>query len=396
MSITNNNVQRNANISLILNRVWHHPGISRADIARELGMYKSTVSNIVGLLMDEGFIYEAEEGEAQPQGGRKPIILRLRPERACSLGIELQPAFWRAVVLDLAGEMLLEKSGRAGGSNPKDILHGAMEELEPALAGLGMTLLGAGVALPGIVPPREGEPAGSPAFDASMLVMDQGLKAAYTVPLAFMSDAAAGAWCQRVRADRRDLRTFAYLLVARHGGDPLTGTGRGMRAALGIVIDGRAFMGAHGGAGEIAMALRGQAGPGKAAAGQGVAAAALDDRSAFLDYLEELMRNLVPILAALDPEALIVGGELSTEADIDRVIGERLKESYYRSGRCLWPIEFSPFGYLDVARGAAAMSIRRLIAAPEVSADGEAMPLDWDELFARLRAKGAGLLRKSA
>ena len=46
MPIDNNMFQKNANTSLVARLVWQRKSISRAEIARGLGLYRSTVTNI--------------------------------------------------------------------------------------------------------------------------------------------------------------------------------------------------------------------------------------------------------------------------------------------------------------------------------------------------------------
>ena len=60
MRINNNNFQKNANTSLVAQLIWKSPGISRVDIARELNLYRSTVTNIISALIDDEVVYEGE------------------------------------------------------------------------------------------------------------------------------------------------------------------------------------------------------------------------------------------------------------------------------------------------------------------------------------------------
>ena len=70
----NNDYQRNANISKIFETVWKNPNFSRIDIARSLDLYRSTVSNIIGTLVESELICEGERGSATEKGGRKPVF----------------------------------------------------------------------------------------------------------------------------------------------------------------------------------------------------------------------------------------------------------------------------------------------------------------------------------
>ena len=95
MRINNNNFQKNANTSLVAQLIWKSPGISRVDIARELNLYRSTVTNIISALIDDEVVYEGEEGSGMSRGGRKPIILRLNEKFGCVVGFDIQPSHYR-------------------------------------------------------------------------------------------------------------------------------------------------------------------------------------------------------------------------------------------------------------------------------------------------------------
>jgi hypothetical protein len=395
MRITNNSFQRNANISLIVNQVWRHPGISRVDMARGLGLNKSTVSNIVNLLIEKGFLYEAEELSAQRQGGRKPIIIRIRASRCSALGIEIQPSYWRAVLLDLSGEILLERSGPSEGYSVRKILKNAVKTLDKPVRALGAPTIGISVGLPGIVDEErrviiESEPFGTWNEDLSAALDED-----YAVPVHISNDANSGAWCQQVRQDRKEMPTYVYLLIEKHGNNPITGINRGIGVGMGIVLDGRVYPGAHKAAGEYTCAgwrppLNGPTSMPNEELGR-----LFEDQRIFEDYLEEIMRNLIPVLTSIDPDTLVMGGDLISSEDVQRVLRERLSNSYYHSSKNRCSIEFSPFGYLDVARGAAAMIIRRLISLP-VPGDGIRAGELWDDVFQRTGKAPASLLKKRA
>ena len=57
----------------VLHLIWHKHQISRAEIARELGLSRSTVTEVVKELLNSGFVKEVGSGVSS--GGRKPIVL---------------------------------------------------------------------------------------------------------------------------------------------------------------------------------------------------------------------------------------------------------------------------------------------------------------------------------
>jgi len=67
---------RDINRQIVLNYVREREPISRAEIARETALQRSTVSTIVDALQADGLIEEIGAGEST--GGRRPTLLRIR------------------------------------------------------------------------------------------------------------------------------------------------------------------------------------------------------------------------------------------------------------------------------------------------------------------------------
>src|SRR5881398_2505558 len=64
------------NRQIVLNLVREHQPISRADLARLMGVARGMVTPLVNELLDEGLIYEGATGN--PPRGRKPTLLHVR------------------------------------------------------------------------------------------------------------------------------------------------------------------------------------------------------------------------------------------------------------------------------------------------------------------------------
>src|SRR5215470_9629422 len=98
---------RNINRQIVLNYVREREPISRAEIARETALQRSTVSAIVDDLQSDGLIEEIGEGEST--GGRRPTLLRLRMVGAIAIGVAVDPTVTVIATSDLAGRVLKRK-----------------------------------------------------------------------------------------------------------------------------------------------------------------------------------------------------------------------------------------------------------------------------------------------
>ena len=85
-NVARSNTIRNINRQIVLNYVRERGPISRAEIAHETALQRSTVSLIVEELRVEGLI---EELSGESTGGRPPILLSLRTADAVAIGVDL-------------------------------------------------------------------------------------------------------------------------------------------------------------------------------------------------------------------------------------------------------------------------------------------------------------------
>ena len=97
------NTIRDINRQIVLNYVRELGPISRADIARETALQRSTISLIVDELSVDGLI---EEVSGESTGGRPPSLLSLRTADAVAIGVDLGTVKTVMASSDLAGRVL--------------------------------------------------------------------------------------------------------------------------------------------------------------------------------------------------------------------------------------------------------------------------------------------------
>lgn len=101
------NTIRDINKQIVLNYVRECSPISRAEIARETDLQRSTVSAIVDELQSVGLIEEIGIGTST--GGRKPTMLKLKIGSPVAIGVDLDPRETTIALADLAGKILEEE-----------------------------------------------------------------------------------------------------------------------------------------------------------------------------------------------------------------------------------------------------------------------------------------------
>ena len=138
------------NTALILRLVWEHKETTRASLARETGLSRSTVSTIVETLLDQGLLQE--RGSGVSTRGRKPTILCFNYEARLILGIDLGATHIAVGVINLNGSI---KSRRSEVCPVRDEPHVALATLKRLTAEAlresqvrEESLLGVGLAVP--------------------------------------------------------------------------------------------------------------------------------------------------------------------------------------------------------------------------------------------------------
>jgi exodeoxyribonuclease VII small subunit len=104
-NVARSNTIRNINRQIVLNYVRERAPISRAEIAHETALQRSTVSLIVEELRVEGLI---EEISGESTGGRPPLLLSLRTANAVAMGVDVGTTRTIVATSDLPLEKSLE------------------------------------------------------------------------------------------------------------------------------------------------------------------------------------------------------------------------------------------------------------------------------------------------
>ena len=102
------NTIRDINKQIVLTYIRDRAPISRAEIARETALQRSTVSSIVDDLTSHGMIEEIGAGDST--GGRKPTLLKIRTGIPAAIGVDVTPRHTTIALADLAGQVLQEET----------------------------------------------------------------------------------------------------------------------------------------------------------------------------------------------------------------------------------------------------------------------------------------------
>jgi predicted NBD/HSP70 family sugar kinase len=379
---------RESNLGLVARTVCAAPvPPSRAGVAERTALTRSTVSRLVDDLVDAGVLDELDPSAASGRG--RPATPLVPGAGVLALGLQVNATYLAATLLDLRGRVVAETlvAGDFVGSDPGPTMArlgvlagGLLDDLPP-----GSRLVGAGLALPGIVSAPTGRLLVAPNLGWSDLD-----------PVGLLDPAAVGGMPVHVGNEASlAARTVAEVAPGRPGplGDFIYLSGEiGIGGAA--VLGGRVMTGPHGWAGEIGHVCVDPAGPPCACGSTGcleqfagrralLSAAGLpaDAGTARLVELagsgdaraaDAVTRGawalgvaLAGVVNVLDIPAIVLGGHLGQVADLVRGDLERLLTTRALSARWVTPSIATATGHAAPgATGAAMAELSAVLADP--------------------------------
>ncbi|MGH8260456.1 MAG: sugar kinase, partial [Steroidobacteraceae bacterium] len=103
LELASSGTARRINRDIILELVRSGQPISRADLARQSGLQRSTVSQIIGQLLGEQWVSEGRR--AATVRGRRPTLVRLN-ESLVALAMDIHPLQATIAAVDLNGRLV--------------------------------------------------------------------------------------------------------------------------------------------------------------------------------------------------------------------------------------------------------------------------------------------------
>lgn len=298
---------RGHNRSLLLQTLFHQGAMSRADLSRETGLTRVTISDLVSQLIADGFV--AEMGVREASGPGKPAIL-VDLDRAGHriVGIDLSGSdSFIGAVLTLDGDIVARREVPV--VTDGDVV-GAVVQLARDLVGdAHAPVLGIGVGTPGIID-DDGVILSAPNLRWVGFDLEGALRDALGLPVLVANDANAAVLAEYTFGGAGD----DVLLVK---------VGRGVGS--GLLASGQPMRGAHFAAGEIGHVTVGTDGGPLCVCGKvgcleaWLAVPALTDRLAAAsddDAREGVLRDagerlgiaLAPIVGVLDVSEVVLSG----------------------------------------------------------------------------------------
>ncbi len=280
------------NRDLILKTIFEAETVSRAEIARITRLTRTTVSDVVGDLLEEGLVREVGIGSSI--GGKSPILLSLVKDSRYMISLNLGHDQFCGAVVNLRGEIKDMESVPVSGRDGEQALGIVYEILDKLVEKQWAPVVGIGVGTPGLVNTREGMVVNAVNLDWQDLPLARLLQDRYHMPVHIMNDSQAAAIGEYVYGGGYRADENLVVINIRQG------------IGAGILINGRLFQGDGGGAGEIGHMVVEENGP-LCRCGNHGCLETLASARAVVERARQLVRQFPESPLARDPETITLG-----------------------------------------------------------------------------------------
>ena len=363
---------RTLNERTVLEAVRASGPISRAEVARQTGISRPTVSGVLRDLLEDGLVRETALEVDRPHYGA--VYYEADPEAAVVVGIDFGANVVRTALSDLAGEVRAREEIRSRGS-VEERIHVLATTVNSLVrrSKLPLDLLeNAVVAVPGVVSPIDGRVSSADLPGWGAAGIQEQLEQALRVPVRLENDVNLAALGEQRNGVAQGVPDFGFLLV-----------GAGLGAA--VVLDWKLHRGHNGAAGELDAVRNGredEVDPCAAAISEHAAQAAAGKETVLeppyempdvfvaaragdtvaVAVVEETARRIalhaLPLAAALDLPLLVLGGSVGANPDLLEPVRRHLE------GWLPFPpprVEVSALGEAAVIEGALAAAVETAV-----------------------------------
>jgi predicted NBD/HSP70 family sugar kinase len=227
---------RRHNRAALLRRLHIEGPCTRATLASELGLNRSTIKAVVDGLAEAGVVTEAVP--ARRNGAGRPSLMVLPdPEAAVVLAIDVRVEQVAMAMVGIGGQVLGRHSWNLHHRTrtPGEVITHIAESAQLLADELALAARGVGVSVPGVVRRDDGLVHEAPNLGWRDVALGTRLATVLHAPVQVANDAELGALAEHVRGTARDVDDLVYISADRGVGGGVISGGRPLRGTRGYV-----------------------------------------------------------------------------------------------------------------------------------------------------------------
>ena len=227
---------RRHNRAALLRRLHVDGPCTRATLATELGLNRSTIKAVVDGLAESGVVTEAVPA-LRTGAGRPSLMVLPSPEAAVVLAVDVRVEQVAMSVVGIGGQVLGRHSWNLHRRTrtPGEVITHVAESAHLLTEELAVTPAGAGISVPGVVRRDDGWVHEAPNLGWRDVALGTRLGAVLRLPVRVGNDAELGALAEHVRGVARGATDLVYVSADFGVGGGVISEGRPLRGARGYV-----------------------------------------------------------------------------------------------------------------------------------------------------------------
>lgn len=215
------------NRTLVLDTIKDQESISRATIAKKLGLSRSTVSTIVDELLDKKLISELGYGDSTKQGGRRSVQLGFNPDSSYGIGLDIGGTKVLVAITNVSGEIVYKEKFKTT-SDVKEIVSLVYECLEKSKIDKAK-VIAMGVGVPSATNSKEGIVIDAPALKWSNFNLKGKLKDHFHFPVFIDNDVNCAALGEQWKGSGQNIDHMFFIAIGTGVGSAIISNGELIR-----------------------------------------------------------------------------------------------------------------------------------------------------------------------
>lgn len=227
---------RRHNRTVLLRRLHVGGPTTRASLAAELGLNRSTIKALVDGLTETGVV--EEKVPRQRSGAGRPSLLVLpQPHAAVVLAVDVRVDQVSIALVGLGGAILGRNSWnlRVRTREPEEVITHVVDSAIVLAADIGVTMVAGGVSVPGVVRRSDGLVHEAPNLHWTAVPLGERLSTVFDMPVMVGNDAELGALAEHLRGAARDASDAVYVSADVGVGGGVIADGSALRGTAGYI-----------------------------------------------------------------------------------------------------------------------------------------------------------------